>query len=61
MAKKRDCYNCKHCPLCFLYRKVFDSIQGVNIINIDNPDSAPGTWKDIFTALARACLEYKEV
>lgn len=58
--KERNCFNCEHHRLCFLYQKISDALSGVYMLNINNPDTSPGNTMDIIDALAKACIEYKE-
>ena len=55
--KDRTCFNCKHFRLCYLRRMVDDAMR-LAPINIDG-DAAPCKYLDIFSTLAKLCLEYK--
>lgn len=57
--QERTCFKCKHYELCYMRKDVHDTLVGSNHINIDG-EGAPGRWADIFEALARACMQYKE-
>ena len=53
---ERTCFNCIYQKRCYTYKGVHDSTQyGMNI----DSDDTPGTIRDIFEAVANACLDYK--
>lgn len=58
---ERTCWNCEESRLCFLKRRLDELIStGINMLNIDG-DVAPGRCHhDLFIALARSCMLYKE-
>lgn len=59
---ERNCFNCQHHRFCFLYDHVSLAINNNhNMLNIDNPESAPGKMMDVFYALAKACIEFTEI
>lgn len=55
--KKRDCLDCVHWRVCFLYKDLEKVISGTQMLNIDGK-SAPGTMTDIYQSLASACIEF---
>ena len=55
----RICNNCMHRPVCLIHNGVFQSTRGNNHLNLHGKQDLPGTYEDIFKALANACYMYE--
>ena len=57
----RTCWTCKNSGLCYLKRRMDDLLKASsNMLNIDG-DVAPGhCYVDLYAALGKSCMLYKE-
>lgn len=56
----RTCYNCANSKLCKIRADIDRAVMFNSIfLNIDG-DAAPESFTEIFTALARCCMEFVE-
>ena len=58
MADKTTCYECEVSRYCYLHTRMAHVISESSLfLNIDS-DERPGSFTDIHTAVARACLRF---
>lgn len=54
----RTCFYCKNSDLCFAFKNIDREVKNsIRILNIDYGET-PGTYQDIYKALAGACFKF---
>lgn len=55
----RTCFMCINSNVCIMFKTTIETAKGISV-NHDSNDT-PGTFKDIFKAIANCCLHFKTV
>ena len=55
----RSCMQCGNLRLCYFFQNIRETMTGNVMLNLYQDGRTPGIYTDIYEAIGKACLEYR--